>query len=308
MDTRQTLDRRAVILMLVLCMIWGLQQALMKLAAPDVAPVMQIAVRSGVAALLVSLLMLWRRERIALLDGTWRAGVLVGLLFGFEFLLVSEGLRHTSASHMAVFLYTAPIFVALGLHLKLPSERLNALQWTGIAVAFIGIAVTFLGRGAAVVPAGEAANILLGDILALLGGMTWAATTVVIRCSSLARASASLTLLYQLLGAFALLLPAALVMGQAAIKPTALAWGVLLFQSLIVSFASFLVWFWLLKKYLASQLGVFSFITPLFGVAFGVWLLNESLEPRFLVGAVLVIAGVILVNGHTWIRASLLRG
>jgi len=308
MDTRQTLDRRAVILMLVLCMIWGLQQSLMKLAAPDVAPVMQIAVRSGVAALLVSLLMLWRRERIALLDGTWRAGVLVGLLFGFEFLLVSEGLRHTSASHMAVFLYTAPIFVALGLHLKLPSERLNALQWTGIAVAFIGIAVTFLGRGAAVVPAGEAANILLGDILALLGGMTWAATTVVIRCSSLARASASLTLLYQLLGAFALLLPAALVMGQAAIKPTALAWGVLLFQSLIVSFASFLVWFWLLKKYLASQLGVFSFITPLFGVAFGVWLLNESLEPRFLVGAVLVIAGVILVNGHTWIRASLLRG
>ncbi len=308
MDTRQTLDRRAVILMLVLCMIWGLQQSLMKLAAPDVAPVMQIAVRSGVAALLVSLLMLWRRERIALLDGTWRAGVLVGLLFGFEFLLVSEGLRHTSASHMAVFLYTAPIFVALGLHLTLPSERLNALQWTGIAVAFIGIAVTFLGRGAAVVPAGEAANILLGDILALLGGMTWAATTVVIRCSSLARASASLTLLYQLLGAFALLLPAALVMGQAAINPTALAWGVLLFQSLIVSFASFLVWFWLLKKYLASQLGVFSFITPLFGVAFGVWLLNESLEPRFLVGAVLVIAGVILVNGHTWIRASLLRG
>ena len=308
MDTRQTLDRRAVILMLVLCMIWGLQQSLMKLAAPDVAPVMQIAVRSGVAALLVSLLMLWRRERIALLDGTWRAGVLVGLLFGFEFLLVSEGLRHTSASHMAVFLYTAPIFVALGLHLTLPSERLNALQWTGIAVAFIGIAVTFLGRGAAVVPAGEAANILLGDILALLGGMTWAATTVVIRCSRLARASASLTLLYQLLGAFALLLPAALVMGQAAIKPTALAWGVLLFQSLIVSFASFLVWFWLLKKYLASQLGVFSFITPLFGVAFGVWLLNESLEPRFLVGAVLVIAGVILVNGHTWIRASLLRG
>ena len=308
MDTRQTLDRRAVILMLVLCMIWGLQQSLMKLAAPDVAPVMQIAVRSGVAALLVSLLMLWRRERIALLDGTWRAGVLVGFLFGFEFLLVSEGLRHTSASHMAVFLYTAPIFVALGLHLKLPSERLNALQWTGIAVAFIGIAVTFLGRGAAVVPAGEAANILLGDILALLGGMTWAATTVVIRCSSLARASASLTLLYQLLGAFALLLPAALVMGQAAIKPTALAWGVLLFQSLIVSFASFLVWFWLLKKYLASQLGVFSFITPLFGVAFGVWLLNESLEPRFLVGAVLVIAGVILVNGHTWIRGSLLRG
>ena len=306
MDVRKALDSRAVVLMLLLCLTWGLQQSILKLSAPDIAPVMQIAVRSGIAALLVGLLMVWRKEHVALADGNWRAGLLVGFLFALEFLLVSFALHWTSASHTAVFLYTAPIFVALGLHLRIPGERLNGWQWSGIALAFAGIVVAFMGRSASAVAA-STSGVLWGDFLALLGGVSWAATTVVIRCTGLARASASETLLYQLLGAFVLLLLAAIALGQTAVRPTPLAWGSLVFQSLIVSFASFLMWFWLLKIYLASELGVFSFLTPLFGVGFGVWLLGESLEPRFVGGAVLVLSGVILVNSHGWIRRALGR-
>ena len=305
MEVRKALDGRAVVLMLVLCLTWGLQQSVLKLAAPDIAPVMQIAVRSGVAAVLVGLLMVWRKERVSLANGNWRAGLLVGFLFALEFLLVSFALRLTSASHTAVFLYTAPIFVALGLHIRIPAERLNGWQWTGIALAFAGIVVAFMGRSGSTAAA-PPLDVLWGDFLALLGGVSWAATTVVIRCTGLARASASETLLYQLAGAFVLLLLAATALGQTSIKPSALAWGSLLFQSLIVSFASFLVWFWLLKKYLASELGVFSFLTPIFGVGFGVWLLGESLETRFVSGAALVLSGVILVNSHSWIRQRFL--
>jgi len=144
-----------------------------------------------------------------------------------------------------------------------------------------------------------------GDFLALLAGMAWAATTVVIRCSRLARTSATQTLLYQLVGAFILLMLAAIGLGQTGFNPTRLAWGSLLFQSLVVSFASFLVWFWLLRNYLASRLGVFSFMTPLFGMAFGVWLLHEPLEPSFLVGALLVLAGIVLVSGYGWLKQML---
>ncbi len=293
--------------MLVLCMIWGLQQSVLKLAASDIAPIMQIALRSGIAAVLVALLMFWRKERISLSDGVWRPGLLAGLFFALEFLFVGEGLRHTTASHTAVFLYTAPIFVALGLHLKLPAERLNRLQWLGIVLAFAGIVVTFFGRSQQVVATQGLQTMLWGDILALLGGMAWAATTIVIRCSSLARASASQTLLYQLVAAFVLLLLAAFGLGQTTVKATPLVWGSLLFQSLVVSFASFLVWFWLLRQYLASRLGVFSFMTPLFGVAFGVWLLNETLEPSFLLGAILVLGGVILVSSHGWLQQFIQR-
>jgi drug/metabolite transporter (DMT)-like permease len=302
LESRKALDGSGAGLMLVLCLIWGLQQSVMKLAAPDISPIMQVALRSGVSALLVALLMLWRKERVSLADGSWRAGLLVGFLFSLEFLLVGQGLHYTSASHTAVFLYTAPIFVALGLHWRLPAERLNAWQWAGIALAFSGVVLAFLGPGRQTGATRATMDMLLGDLLALLGGMAWAATTVVIRCSTLARTSASVTLLYQLVGAFVLLLLAAFALGQTAIKPTPMAWGALLFQSLVVSFASFLVWFWLLRNYLASSLGVFSFITPLFGVGFGVWLLDEALEPAFLLGAILVLAGVALVSSQGWLQ------
>ena len=301
MDSRKAIDAQAMGLMLILCLIWGLQQVVLKAAAPDIAPLLQIALRSGIAALLVGLLMFWRGERISLADGTWRPGLLVGFLFALEFLLVGEGLRHTSASHLVVFLYTAPIFAALGLHWKLPAERLELLQWLGIALAFAGIVLTFFWRSQQP-GAGAPTNILWGDFLALLAGIAWAATTVVVRCSCLARASATQTLLYQLVAAFVLLLLAAVGLGQTAINYTPLLWGSLLFQSLVVSFASFLVWFWLLRHYLASRLGVFSFMTPLFGMGFGVWLLNEPLEASFLVGALLVLAGIVLVSGYGWLK------
>ena len=305
MDTRKALDPQAIFLMIVLCATWGLQQVVLKATAADIAPILQIALRSGGAAVLVGLVMLVRGERMNLGDGTLKPGLLVGGLFGLEFLLVAEGLRHTSASHMAVFLYTAPIFAALGLHWRLPAERLGALQWVGIALAFGGIAMAFLGRSQAA--SAVSGNMLWGDFLGLLAGMAWAATTVVVRCSTLAKAPATQTLLYQLVGAFVLLIVGAVATGQTSFNPTPTVWASLAFHTLVVSFASFLVWFWLLRQYLASPLGVFSFLTPLFGIVFGAWLLQEPIEPSFLIGAIPVLLGIVLVSGGGWLTQRLRR-
>ncbi|OGB32784.1 MAG: hypothetical protein A3F78_07955 [Burkholderiales bacterium RIFCSPLOWO2_12_FULL_61_40] len=304
MDIRKALDSRAIGLMLVLCLVWGLQQIVLKATASEIAPILQIALRSGVAAVLVGLLMAARGERLNWSDGSWRPGLVVGLLFALEFLLVGEGLRHTSASHMVVFLYTAPIFAALGLHWKLPAERLGPVQWLGIGLAFAGIALAFFGRSQPRVAA--PGNMLWGDFLGLMAGMAWGATTMVVRCSALAKAPATQTLLYQLVCAFVLLLGAAFATGQSSFKFTPQVWASLAFHSLVVSFASFLAWFWLLRKYLASRLGVFSFMTPLFGIVFGAWLLNEPLEMSFLAGAVPVLAGIVLVSGGgAWVTQAL---
>ena len=305
MSIRKEIDGRAMGLMLMLSMVWGLQQVGLKATASDIAPLMLIALRSGLAALLVLLLMVVRRENLSLRDGTLRPGLIVGFLFALEYLLVGEGLRHTSAAHIVVFLYTAPIFAALGLNKKLRSEKLQPVQWVGITLAFSGIAVAFFGHKQTV--ASDANSVLLGDILGLLAGAAWGATTVVVRTSVLANAPATKTLLYQLVGAFVLLLIAAIGLGQTGFKHTPMVWSNLAFQVVVVSFASFLVWFWLLRQYVASQLGVFSFMTPLFGVAFGVWLLNEPMEPGFVGGAALVLLGILLVSGHGWLKKMLVR-
>jgi drug/metabolite transporter (DMT)-like permease len=304
---RKSLDAGAGGLMVVLCLIWGLTQVVLKMAALDITPLMQIALRSGVAAVLVVLLMLIRREGLSIHDGTWRPGLLVAGLFALEFFLIGEGLRYTSASHMTVLLYTAPIFAALGLHLLMPSERLSRAQWLGIGLAFTGVAIAFLLRPNHGQQNINAADVLHGDLLAIGAGIAWAATTVAVRCSRLARVSAAQTLLYQLSGAFFLLTAAAFLLEQTTIQFTALAWGSLIFQSLVVCFASYLAWFWLLKHYNASQLGVFSFLTPIFGVAFGVGLLDEQLEISFIIGAAFVIVGIVLVSASAWLKHQITR-
>ncbi len=303
MDTRQALDTRAIGLMLVLCLIWSGQQIVLKATAHDAAPMMQIGLRSGIAAILVWLWMRWRGEHIQWGDGSWRPGLWVGALFALEFVLVGEGLRHTSAAHMVVLLYTAPIWAALGLHIKLPQERLAPLQWLGIALAFAGIAVAFLWRNGAANPGqgSSAGNMLWGDLLALLAGMAWGATTVAIRTTRLSTLPAAQTLLYQLVVGCVVLVAVAIGSGQGHINPTPAFWASMAFNALPMAFASLLTWFWLLRTYLASQLGVLTFLTPIFGVILGAWLLHEPIEPGFVTGALIALAGVMLVSGYGWI-------
>ena len=292
--TRKPLDGFVMATMALLCAIWGAQQVAIKLSANDVAPIMQVALRSGMSAALVCLLLWGRGERPWLRDGTLRPGLLAGALFAAEFLFVAEGLKRTSASHMAVLLYTSPVFTAIGLQWAIRAERLRRVQWLGIALAFTGIAVAFAGGW---LRAGVSLQMLRGDALGVLAGAAWGATTVVVRASRLSEAAPARTLLYQLAVGFVLLLAAAVVTGQAAaVSMTRVAWASLLFQGVVVSFASYLAWFWLLRRYLASQVSVFSFMTPLFGVTFGVVVLHEPVDGFFAAGAVLVLLGITVVS------------
>ncbi len=290
---RQPLDGPAIAIMVGLCICWGLQQVAIKAAAHEMPPVLQVGLRSFFSAVMVLVMMLARGGNLFLHDGTLRPGILAGLLFGGEFVVVSVGLNFTTAGHMAVFLYTAPVFTALGLHWNIAEERLSRRQWRGVALAFAGIAVAF--SGSLFTPGG--ARLLIGDALGILGGILWAATTLCIRRSRLSEAPPAKTLLYQLSGAALLLLPLAWGSGHwSMVQPSPGLWVNLVFQTVIVAFASYLLWFRLLRKYLATRLSVFSFLTPLFGIAFGVLLLQEPLDPSFIWGALLVLAGITVVN------------
>ena len=289
---RKPVDALAFTTMLVLCVFWGLQQVTIKIAAAGVSPVMQAGIRSIIATSLLLAWAAWRGTPLFQRDGTLASGLAAGALFAGEFVFIYAGLGHTAASRMVVFLFLAPCLTALGLHLFVPGERLVLPQWLGVGLAFAGIATAF-GEGFASAR-GETA---LGDSFGVIGAVLWAATTVLIRMTRLSAASAEKTLFYQL-GVSAVALPlASVALGESGVTAlTPLVLACLAYQSVIVAFASYLAWFWLLTRYLAGRLSVFSFLTPLFGVLFGVLLLAERVTPVFALAASLVGAGIALVN------------
>ncbi len=293
-DRKGHLDTLAVTSLVVCCLLWGLNQVAAKAALPEVPPLWQATARSLGGAALVAV---WARLRgipMFTRDATLRGGLLTGTLFAAEFLCIFVGLEFTTASRMVVFIYISPFVVALGMPFIAHAERLSRVQVAGLLIAFAGVAWAF-AEGFTKPAAG--AHQLLGDGLGVLGGVLWGATTLAIRGTRLSGAPAEKTLLYQLAISGALLLPAAIVRG--APLPTrlsVLAWASLGFQVVIIVTASYLVWFWLMRRYPATRLASFTLLTPVFGLLLGALLLGEPITPRLVIALAAVATGIVLVN------------
>src|SRR6267154_2087640 len=290
----------AIALMLMLCLSWGFNQVAVKLVLPDVPPMLQALARSS-GALPVLLIIGWLRGvKFFDRDGTLWAGVSAGVIFGVEFVLIYRGLLLTSASRAVVFLYTAPFFVALGSYLFL-GERLRASQWGGLGLCFAGVALAI-----GVPQANVDANVLLGDLLIVAGGALWAATTLLVKATALLRAPAEKGLGYQVAVSIPIFVFAAWISGETITHvPGTLSLSLLAYQAFWVVGLTFMLWFGLVKTYSASKLSAFTFITPLFGVVASYFILHDTLTLAFGAAALLVIAGLYLVNRPEAARAEI---
>ena len=283
------LDAFALMLMAALCGSWGFNQVAAKLAFADFGPMTQAALRSAIGAVVVGAYAWRAKPEIWRADGTLLAGLCVGLLFAIEFILLFAAVKLTTAASAIVFVFTAPFFVALGALAFLPGERLLPYQWLGMTLAFLGVAAG-LYRPA------EGSS-LTGNLLALLAGAAWGATTVVVKATSLRFADATKVLLYQIVISALVTAPVAYAAGEtwpAQISPVAAA--SLVYQSIWVVGVTYLTWFWLLRIYRAAELSAFTFVTPIVGVIAGWLVLGERLTPAFLAALGLVASGIVLVN------------
>jgi drug/metabolite transporter (DMT)-like permease len=213
-------------------------------------------------------------------------------LFAGEFLLLYIGMTHTTASRGVIFLYTSPFVVALGAHLFVPGERMRAIQAVGLLCAFAGVVAAF-ADGLSLPTSRE----LAGDAMVLVAAVLWGATTVLIKASRLAHLSANKVLSYQLGVSSLTLPPISLALGESGVTAlTGTVVGSMLYQTVVVAFITYLVWFWMIGRYPAGKLAAFSFLTPLFGVMAGGLLLDERISATMVAAMALVCFGIYLVN------------
>lgn len=290
MDRREAVDLAAAAIMVGLTLSWGLNYVAAKISYAGYDPVFLSVARSIIGGLCVFGWCRWRGIKLFTPDKTLVAGIVVGVLFGIEFLFLYVGLEHTTVARNTLLVNTMPFWVLVGGHFLL-DERITARKLLGLLLAFAGLVAVFSDK----VSAGNGVT-LTGDLLSLGAGILWALTSIVIKRSKLAETSAEKLLLYQLAGAIlvgVLVLPfAGPPVRDFATLPTL----ALLFQAVYVVAFTYVLWFWLLRRYPASGLSSFTFLSPVFGVLCGAVILNEPLTVRIFLALGLIAAGLIIVN------------
>lgn len=282
-----------IAILLGLALIWGANMALVKIGLRELAPLFMAGLRSLVAS---ACLYIWMKVRGLPVFPSRRIllhGMVVGLLFGFEFGLIYVGLGYTLASRTYILLYTAPFFVALEAHFFLKGDRLNPWKAAGLILSFAGVVALFIRDLGSF-----SLSALPGDLMALAAGVMWGSTTVYIKRYLSHRTVPLQTLFYQALFSAPPLLLMSIITEDPILTGFSLTTGFAVFyQCIIVAFLSYLVWFELIHRYPVSLLHAFSFFTPVFGVFLsGALILGEIISPGLLVALALVSLGMVLVN------------
>lgn len=287
---RLPIDGFAVAIMLLLTFSWGLNQVAIKVSNVGYNPMLSVFVRSVGGGFLVYLWCRWRGIALFSRDGTLWAGVAAGFLFGFEFILIFIGLEYTSAARSALMLNTMPFWMLAGAHFLL-GEKVTRQKLAGLVLAFTGVILIF--SDGLSLPGPQA---IWGDLMCLLAGALWAATVLIIRTTRLSQASAEKTLLYQLGGSAAVALPLIPFYGPLLRDVTVPATASLVFQTVFIVAFTYVLWFWMVRRYPASGLSSFTFLSPAFGVILAGLLLGEPMTARILAALALIAAGLVLVN------------
>jgi len=289
-DRKDRIDQAGAVMLVSFSALLGLNQVLIKLVNAGLQPVFQAGLRSVCAFFPVLLFAILMKRRLDIRDGSFLFGVIAGILFAVEFVFMFIGLDYTSVARASILFYTMPLWVALGAHWLVPDERLTLRRSLGVVLAICGVCVAMSGH------ISTTGNQLTGDLLCLAASFLWAAIALMARTTAFSRASPEMQLLYQLGTSAPLLLVASLFFGDWLREPTVLIWAIFAFQALVVVACGFLLWFWVLSVYPASDMAVYSFLAPLFGVMFGWLILDETIDTRVILALILVSMGIVLVN------------
>jgi drug/metabolite transporter (DMT)-like permease len=285
------IDLRGFLAALALTLLWGVNYSAIKLTYVGISPIFSSFLRSAIASACGIVYCIIIGQPLFHRDIRLFHGFVIGMLFGLEFVFLYLGIRYTDAARSAVLMYLSPFVVAIGAHFLL-REKLDFIKTAGLVLAFIGVYLVFRGR-----PSAGGQLMILGDILVVVGAILWGATTLYIKKYLAEKVHPINTFLYQLVFSTPILFLCAYFMeDQWIFDLNNQIIGLLIFQSVIVAFASYLVWFKMIHIYPVGKLSAFTFLTPIFGVCSGALFMKESITGGLIAGLVLVCIGVYCAN------------
>ena len=288
--TGQPSRRSAVLLMLLVVLIWGLNVTVTKWTLAEFTPLSFTAIRFALASALLMLVLYRREGSLRLPPGTFWPVLGLGLIgnsiyqLGFIF-----GLAHTTATNSGLVLASMPVMVA-GLGAVLRIERLTRHGAEGLVLATIGVVLVIASHGF-----GFSGTTMLGDLLTFGAVICWALFTLGVRRQSLPLSSLGITAWTVLAGSIPLILmgiPSLFTMDWS--RTTAAGWGGVIYSSAFSLVLAYIIWNRSIKVVGSNRTAIFACLTPVFAMLTAMLILGERPGMAQLAGGALVIAGVLL--------------
>lgn len=288
---KDRIDGFGTVALVSISLLFGYNQALIKLTNEGLQPVFAAGLRSVIAAACIAAWLLASGRSMRIESSTVAACALAGLAFATEFVFLFISLDLTTVVRASIFFYSMPVWLAVFAHFLIPNERMHTAKAAGLALAATGMVVAILSRRIE-----HAEGSLVGDLCAIAAAVFWALIPVIARVTAFQRVTPEMQMLWQVTISAPILLIASLFFGPW-IRDFELIHALQLgIQGAVVVGFGFTCWFTLLRIYPATGVASFSFLSPAFSVVFGWLMLGESIGYSLLVALVLVSAGLVLIN------------
>lgn len=286
-----------LILLTLIVLIWGSAFPLVKIALSEVPPVTLGFLRFLIATPILVLYAYFkdRKSFKAMLSKNLVSLILMGLtgVAGYQ-VFQNIGVEYTSATSSSIIISSNPIILAI-LSIPLLKEKVDAVRALGIAVGFSGVITIILAESQGLQ---AASSNLIGDILSLGGGLSWAIYSVIGRRLKTLNNPTGLTAASMIFGTF-FLLPPIYALENTHLPATILVWLAVVALSLGASCLAYALWNQVLSEEEASKVGVSLFLVPVVTTVLSVIILSEPFTLSILAGMSLVLLGVFIAERNS---------
>ena len=278
----------------IVCTVWGSTWMAIHLGLQDVPLLLALGLRFSLAAAVLGVIVRARHIPLPRTPDAVKVYLTLGMIsLTVPFALVYWGQQFIPTGLSSIVFAAYPFWVALFSHLLLRGERLNAFKVAGIAVGFVGLVVVFSGDAEASHP-----RALAGMGAILVATIMQGFSLIVVKRYGQPISPFAMNFVGMGIAAVLLLGSSLLVERGMPVTWTPVAVGSVVYLAVVGSVLTFVSYYWLLKRIQAVYLSLTSFVNPIVAVMLGAVVLDESLPPAIVLGASMVLAGILIANGN----------
>jgi drug/metabolite transporter (DMT)-like permease len=264
-------------------LIWGSTFVMVKRALDDASALLYVAIRFLVATLVLAWVF---RRRWTLRSGPVRGGILAGVCLFGGYAFQTVGLQWTTPTKAAFLTGLTVLMVPL----------LNSLVYRVYphASEAIGVVIATAGMGLMTLQ-GNAGGVARGDVLVILCALAFAAHIVVLGHYA-KRAPFEPLAVWQLGTTAALALASFWWLEKPFFHPSPILWLALLVSSFLSTALAFTLQAWAQQVTSATRAALIFALEPVVAWAFSFIFTGERLPPRSVLGAILILAGILVAE------------